>query len=284
MKHSSALAFVAVTALSSVALAQDLQPPPPLTQDQPQPQQLQPPPPQQQLAPPPPIEQQPPPPQSTEQRLDDSKKQDSGRGLEFLYLNAQGGGVFNALGTFSNTLQLQQNNAGGAMLGAEAGVRFVWFTLGARFRYEMLQPFNIWELDAVIGFHVPAGNWDPYVTIHGGYAAIGSVDPNNLNNVIQTGGATAAQGASALSTTGANVGFSVGADYYLARFFSIGIDGTFEFIYLHRDPLTPPTVDGVACAQIPACNSALQGNALYQQSGDAAGVGLVGSLHLALHL
>lgn len=260
-------------------------PPPPQQQPPPPPPQQQP---QQQLAPPPPIEQQPPPPQSTEQRLDDSKKQDSGCGLEFLYLNAQAGAAFDALGTFSNTLQLQNTKGGGAMVGAEVGVRFVWFTLGARFRYEMLQPFsplfNLWELDAVAGFHIPAGSWDPYVTIHGGYAAIGSVDPNNVPGAITMVGNTAVQGSSGLSTSGANVGFSVGADYYMARFLSIGIEGSFEVIFLHRPPLTPPTVDGVACSQVPQCASQLAANPIYQDSGDAAGIGLVGSAHLALHL
>jgi hypothetical protein len=277
-----------VLTFSSVALAQDLQPPPPMTggqdtqpqQQQPQqPQQQQP---QQQLAPPPPIQQPPPPPDSTTQRLDDSKKQDSGRGLEIIYLNVQGGGVFDALGTFSNTLQLQNTNGGGLMVGAEAGVRFVWFTLGARFRYDMLSPFNIWQLDAVAGFHVPAGNWDPYVSIHGGYSAIGSLDPSSFNasQIAPCSTCTTQDAANGFSTKGANVGFAIGADYYFARFISLGIEGSFELIFLHRDPLAIPD----ACLAVAACSSSAMANPLYNASGDAAGVSLIGSVHLALHL
>jgi hypothetical protein len=278
----------ALVLLAPAAHAQDLQPPPPMNsgqeqQPQQQPQQPQQPQ-QQQLAPPPPLQQQSAPPPVTEQRLDESKKEDSGRGLEFLYINAQIGAVFDALGTFNNTLQIQNTNAGGAMLGAEAGVRFVWFTLGVRFRYDVLQPFNIWQLNAVLGFHIPAGSWDPYVSFHGGYSAIGSIDPSNFNASQVLPGTTSQDAANAFSTRGGNVGFSVGVDYYVARFFSIGIDGSFEFLFLHRDPLTPPTVDGVACSQVPSCASALMGNSLYQQSGDAAGISLVASAHLALHL
>jgi len=282
----------------AVAAAQDLQPPPPITQPQPQPQpQTQPQPQPQtqpqpqpaptdtgQLAPPPPMQQQTPPPAPTEQRLDQSKKEDSGRGLEFFYLNAQGGGVFDALGTFNNSLQITQTNAAGAMIGAEAGVRFVWFTVGMRFRYEFLQPFDIWQLDLVAGFHVPAGKWDPYVSIHGGYSAIGSLDPNNFNTsqVLPCSGTgcSAQDAANAFSTRGGNVGFAVGADYYLAPAFSIGLDAEFELLFLHRDPLAIPA----ACASDPTCSAAVTSNDLYQKSGDAAGVGLVAQAHLALHL
>lgn len=287
-------AALSVLLVSSAAAAQDLQPPPPLTgqdqQQQQQPQQTQPQPQTQQtqtqqVAPPPPMQQTPPPPpQSTEQKLDESKKEDSGRGMEFLYLNGQVGAVFDALGTFNNSLQIQQTNSGGAMVGAEAGVRFVWLTLGARFRYEMLQPFNIWQLDAVLGFHVPVGHWDPYVSIYGGYSAIGSLDPKSFDasQVAPCSSCTAQDAANGFSTKGANVGLAIGADYYLVKFLSIGVEGAFEFLFLHRDPLPIPA----ACAADPtgACQSAVQSNPLYSKSGDATGVGVLASVHLALHI
>ena len=281
MKRTVALSVFLV---SSIAAAQDLAPPPPMTQQQTQTQpQPQPQPTTTQLAPPPPMQQQPPPPATTEQKLDDSKKEDSGRGIELVYVNAQVGGVFDAIGTFNNSLQIQQTNAGGAMFGAEAGVRFVWLTLGARFRYDTLPTaFNIWQLDAVLGFHIPLGSWDPYVSIHGGYSAIGSIDPSNFNVSQLCDKCTQQDAANGFSSKGANVGFSVGVDYYVAKFFSIGVDGGFEFLFLHRDPLAIPT----ACSQDPtgSCQAAVQSNPLYQNSGDAAGVSVMASAHLALHL
>jgi len=273
--------------VAPIAAAQDLQPPPPMTdggqpqpQPQPQPTQTQ----TQTLAPPPPMQQQAAPPQPTEQKLDQAKKEDSGRGLEFFYMNAQGGGVFDALGTFTNTLSIKENNAGGAFVGAEAGVRFVWFTLGMRFRYEFLQSFDIWQLDAVAGFHIPAGKWDPYVSIHGGYAAIGSLDPKSFD-VSQVApcsgnGCSAQDAANQFSTRGGNVGLAIGADYYFVPALSFGVDVSFELLFLHRDPLAIPD----ACKADPACSAAVTGNDLYQKSGDAAGVGLLASAHLALHL
>jgi len=276
--------------VSSVAAAQDLAPPPPMTtsqqtQPQPQPTQTQPQPTTTQtaqtLAPPPPIQQTPPPPATTEQKLDDSKKEDSGRGIEFVYVNAQAGGVFDAIGSFNNSLQIQQTNAAGALFGAEAGVRFVWLTLGARFRYDVLPTaFNIWQLDAVLGFHIPLGRWDPYVSLHGGYSAIGTLDPSNFKASDLCGTCTQQDAANGFSSKGANVGFAVGVDYYLAKFFSLGVDAGFEFLFLHRDPLTLPA----ACANDPTCAAAAQAQPLYKNSGDAAGVSVMASAHLALHL
>ncbi len=289
MKLSTRLLPLSILLLAPAAFAQEqpLQPPPPLTgEPQPQPQQPQPQPQQQELAPPPPIQQTPPPPpQNTEQRLDDSKKQDSGRGLEFLYVNAQAGIVYDALGTFNNSLQIQQSNASGMMLGAEAGVRFLYLTLGLRFRYDVLpSQFNLWQLNAVVGFHVPAGSWDPYVSFHGGYSAVGSLDPSNFNTsqIAPCSTCTTTDAANGFSTKGANVGLAIGVDYYFARFISIGLEGSFEFLFLHRDPLPIPA----ACSADPtgSCEASVKGNSLYQNSGDAAGLGVLGSVHLALHL
>jgi hypothetical protein len=69
-------------------------------------------------------------------------------------------------------------------------------------------------------------------------------------------------------------------DYYLVKFLSIGVDGAFEFLFLHRDPLPIPA----ACAADPACTTAVQSQPLYSKSGDAAGVGVLASAHLALHI
>ena len=281
MKRTVALFSLVCSSLPAIASAQDLAPPPPMTQQQQQaqPQSTQPTS-NGQLAPPPPMQQQAPPPATTEQKLDDSKKEDSGRGVEFVYVNAQVGGVFDALGTFNNSLQIQQTNAAGAMFGAEAGVRFVWLTLGARFRYDTLpSAFNIWQLDAVLGFHIPLGRWDPYVSLHGGYSAIGTLDASNFKASDLCGGCTQQDAANGFSSKGANVGFSVGVDYYVAKFFSIGVDGGFEFLFLHRDPLPLPT----ACANDPTCSAAAQSQPLYKSSGDAAGVSVMASAHLALH-
>ncbi len=295
--------------VAPAASAQDLQPPPPMDSsqaqppppapDQPQrPAPQQPPPPQQEaappqanLAPPPPTSSNPPPSSSTEQRLDESKQEDSGRGLEFLYVTAQGGYAYDALQSLnkSNPLLMTNTNMGGAMIGAEAGIRLLFFTLGARFRYEMLtgndgatppQPvsLNLYQLDLVAGFHVQAGKWDPYVSVHGGFSAIGNVDKNNLSSTVVNTlppGVSSTDISNNISTKGGNVGIGFGADYYLVRFLSIGAEANFEFIFLHRDPLPLPAgVDPTLLAN----------NPYYQSSGDAAGMAFAISGHLGIHL
>ena len=233
-------------------------------------------PPPQGLAPPPPIASTapgsptaPPPGSTTRARLDEAEAKDSGRGIEYVYVNAEGGFAYYALGALGQDANLVRTNHAGAMVGASAGFRLLFFTLGARFRYNLQSAFNLWQLNAVAGFHINVGNWDPYFAIHGGYSALGNLGDGTVTGLVK--GSTASD----VDVHGFNIGLSGGVDYYLASFFSLGIDGTFEIVALKRPPLPLP-------AGVPA--SAVAGNALYENSGNTAGVGLVASAHLALHL
>lgn len=235
-----------------------------------------PPPPPQGLAPPPPIAPTavgsptaPPAGASTKARLDEAEAKDSGRGIEYFYLNAEGGFAYYALGALSQDASFVRTNHAGAMVGASAGFRLLFFTLGARFRYNLQSAFNLWQLNAVAGFHVNAGNWDPYIAIHGGYSAVGSLGDGSIKGLVGS------SVPSDVDVHGFNIGLSGGVDYYLASFLSLGIDGTFEVLALKRPPLALP-------AGVPP--SLVAGNPLYESSGNTAGVGLVASAHLALHL
>ncbi len=294
--HLLLLALAAPLAMSvaSPARAQGdpNQPPPPqqYPPQQPPPQQPppnyapppQPPPPQQPppqapppLAPPPPIASTAPgsptgsaPPPSTQQRLDDADKKDDKRGLEWVWANAEAGFSYYALGAFSQDLTLQRTNHAGGMVGVAAGIRLLFFTLGARFRYNLQSAFNLWQLNLVAGFHIPVGSWDPYFGVHGGYSAIGKLADGSVSGLVT--GSSIDQ----LDVKGFNAGINAGVDYYIASFFSIGFDATLEFIYLHRPPLPLP-------AGVPP--SAVAGNSLYESSGDTAGLGAIASLHAGLH-
>jgi hypothetical protein len=238
-------------------------------------------PPPQGLAPPPPIASTapgsptaPPPGAATTAKLDEAEAKDSKRGMEYFYVNAEGGFAYYALGALSSDASFVRTNHAGAMVGASAGFRLLFFTLGGRFRYNMQSAFNLWQVNAVAGFHVNAGNWDPYVAIHGGYSAVGNLDGSNVAGSFLSGSTPAD-----MDVHGFNIGLSGGIDYYLAGFLSLGIDGTFEFLALKRPPLPCPA--GVPAA---VCADAAATNPLYANSGNTAGVGLVASAHLALHL
>lgn len=229
-----------------------------------------------QVAPPPPIDPNAPgapnapPPASTptEQQLNEAEKKDSGRGLEFVYLSAEGGFSYLNLTSFSeSTFALQRSDSSGGMLGFGAGLRLLVLTIGANVRYNMVGAFNLWQIEAVVGLHIPAGMWDPYFALRGGYDFVGALGDGAAS--IASGDAQ-----SNISIHGGNFGISGGVDYYLAKFFSLGVDGTFDFLFLKRPPLALP-------AGVPP--STVASNPLYQNSGSAVGFGLIASGHAAFH-
>jgi hypothetical protein len=238
------------------ALAQDLAPPPPMGPNGPgQPGQ------QQQA-----------PPGSTEEQLQQAEKEDSGRNFELVYVVADAGGSYISMDSFSSTkLALQKTNNAGAMFGLGAGVRLLIFTLGARARYH--SAFNLWQLNGEFGLHLPAGKFDPYFALHGGYAFTGDLDAQTVSSPTSA------------TVHGFNGGASLGIDYYLSSLFSLGLDGTADFLFLQRPPAPlPATINGVPTSQIPQAQlDQLKSEPIYQNSGSSVGFGGSLSLHMGFH-
>ena len=206
----------------------------------------------------------------TVRQLDDAEKEDSGRGLEFVYGNAEAGLSYMSLTSFSDTsLGLTRTDQTGSMLGAGVGVRLLVLTLGARFRYNMFSAYDLGQLDAVVGLHIPAGMWDPYIAIHGGYDFVGSFGDGVAAVAKQDTPAS-------ISVHGGNVGLAIGIDYYLFKYFSLGAEAGAEAIFLKRPPLALP-------AGVTAVDPQIVSNPLYQSSGSAAGFGAGASVHAGLH-
>ena len=209
--------------------------------------------------------------QAENQRLASDEKKDSGRVLEIVWANAEAGfGYVNMQSLNSSNFQIQNSSSSGGMFGVGAGVRLLVFTLGARVRLNELSAFNLWETNGEIGLHIPIKKWDPYLSLHGGYTFVGTLSSSALN-------ASLSSAASDISVHGADAGISLGVDYYFIPFLSVGLDVTGEALFLSRPPV----------ASLPAGVSAAlpmtEQNAL-KASGDAAGVGASGSLHLGLHI
>jgi hypothetical protein len=181
----------------------------------------------------------------TQQQLDNSIKQDSGRGFEIAYLNAEAGGGYMSLGS---GLGLDKASSGGAMVGVGAGVRFITWTLGARFRLLPMSAFTAWQLNGEAGFHLPVGSWDPYANLHVGYVKASANDTTF----------------DVPSPHGLDLGISIGSDYYLSALFSLGIDATADALFLKRAAST-------------AAGSPLTSDA------SSTGVAVIGSLHAGLH-
>jgi len=200
-------------------------------------------------------------PGSTEAELQKAEEEDSGRNFELVYVNADFGGSYINMQQFSqDKLALVKSDSGGIMAGLGAGVRLLVFTLGARARFHHLGAFDLWQLGGEGGFHIPIGRLDPYILVHGGYAFTGSLSDSGDAKV-----------------HGFNAGASLGGDYYLSALFSIGIDGTADFLFLQRPPAPLPS--NLTADQ----KAQLQAQPLYANSGSSAGFGLSGSLHFGLH-
>jgi hypothetical protein len=249
--HASPLALAAwafALLAPSRAFAQDLEPPPTGT----------PPPP-----PPPSTVGQTPPPVDDNEPTGEKKK-DSGRGLEWFYLNADAGlGYVNMTSFSSSNFALQTTSSTGPSFGAAAGLRLFIVTIGARANFNDLADFQFWQLDGEIGLHIPIGHFEPYFGIHGGYCFVGSLTAGVSNSP-------------SVTVTGGDAGLQVGLDYYFNHFVSLGLDVSGNALFMSRPATTLPA-DVVS--QLPA-----QDQTAYKQSGDSVGFGLTPSLRLGFHL
>lgn len=186
------------------------------------------------LAPPPAIEPTPttapgvPTPASTEAELARADAEDSGRGLQFVWLNAEVGVTHVMFGGHHFDPGYGKRDETGVVAGAGAGVRLVFVTLGARFRYAVMPDYTLWTLGLEGGIHAPLGNFEPYGTLDLGYASLGSFAGANVVSAIQ----------------GLDARLALGADYFFTPIFSLGLNASGDFLLLHRSPMPCPELGG----------------------------------------
>lgn len=193
------------------------------------------------LAPPPPMTLEPepvPPDGGTARRLDEAKKEDSGRGLEIVWLNVEGGYENVGLQTFNIdedelTAGFISSAANGGVLGAGVGVRLLYFTLGARGRVGLFDDWQLFSAGGEVGMHLPLGRLDPHVALGFGYAGLGSFK-------------SAVRGAAdAIAIRGFYGRISGGLDVYLSPVFSLGASASWELLALTRPGLTSAQLDRI---------------------------------------
>ena len=195
------------------------------------------------LAPPPPLpaeQSAPPPASSTEQDLDTSRDKDSGRGLSWVYIEAEGGYSHVGLRTFN--IDEQNFSAGfletasnGAFVSAGVGARLVFVTLGARGRIGFYDAWDIFSVGGELGFKIPLGNLEPHFELGGGYTALGS-----FKDAVQQGAFQ--QALDQISIAGFYARASAGIDYYIVPAFSSGARAGFEVLGLTRPGLDPSAI------------------------------------------
>lgn len=233
------------------------------------------------LSPPPPMAAAPAPAASETQRdLDDSRKSDSGRGLEWFYLEAEGGFQHVGLRTFNIDEQsfsagFIETQSSGPVAGVGLGLRLIFITIGARARVGF---FNAWDLFSVggeLGLHLPLGNLEPHFELGGGYTALGS-----FKSSLQSG--AAAQALDNTQIHGFYVRGGAGLDYYITPLFSLGVSASMEVLGLTRPGLDPSKVTQLQSD--PTLTAAQQARAeVLKTEGSSYGAAGTGTVVVGLH-
>jgi hypothetical protein len=201
--------------------------------------------------------------ETPEQELERADKEDSGRGLEWVWLNAEAGGEHVGLQTFKQSDlvdgELIKNAQTGLVFGGGLGARILNWTVGARFRMGAFSDWKLWTLTGEGQFRIPLGRWEPYITAGAGYASLGSF-------------ATEAPFASEASAQGFVGRLGFGVDYYLSNTFSVGGTLNGDLLVLSR----------AAVAGAAASSSAGEAK-VYAKDGSGIGAGATLAAVVGLH-
>lgn len=139
---------------------------------------------------------------------------------EIVYVNAEFGVEYVGLQTLQLTKELVPSRVHTADIGGAAGfgagIRLLFVTLGPRFRFGHFRDWDVWTLNAEVGFKIPLGALEPYVVFGAGYAKVGSLKDSRVR--IQ----------------GYDIQLGFGADYYFNKAFSVGGTATAELFGLTR--------------------------------------------------
>jgi hypothetical protein len=189
------------------------------------------------LSPPPPLPVSPP--QGTGQtaeQLDQAKKRDAGRGLEWVWLNVEGGFSHVGLRTFNVrddafTAGFVDTTASGGQIGAGLGARLLFFTFGVRGRLGFYSPYRIFSVGPEAGLHIPVGKLDPHVDLGGGYVTFAGIDDAHTH------------ADSPLALRGFYLRVGSGLDYYLLPLLSLGLNASFDLLGLTRPALAKGALD-----------------------------------------
>jgi hypothetical protein len=199
-------------------------------------------------------------------QLDRAEREDAGRGLEFVWLNVEAGYEYVSLQGFDgNSLvdaELVEDSGSAFAFGVGAGVRLIFFTLGARFRLAQFSAWDLWTLNGEAGLHVPLGALEPSFTLSAGYASLGGFSAD--------GGAPALD-VDDLEASGFDARLGAALDWYVNPLLSIGAQGSFEVLVLSRDATAQPAALPAELAEV------------YERDGDGVGLAVTATGVVGLH-
>jgi hypothetical protein len=186
-----------------------------------------------------------------------ASKQEPKPRSDFFYLEAETGFQYTSLESLSVKRDVlpgivRREDTGG-ILGAAAGFKLLFLTLGPRVRLGQFQDWDLWTLALELGWRVPLGSLEPYMRIGGGYARLGRA----FEAVQGNRGSVTVQGYTAR--------LAVGADYFITPVFTLGASVASEVIGMYR-----PGLDW--------------NDEVYKLDGTSAGIAVTGTLALGLRL
>jgi hypothetical protein len=171
-------------------------------------------------------------PQGTDATLAEADREDSGRGLEFVWLNGEIGVQHLGLETFSGKdlvgPDVIKRKHTSVIAGAGLGARIVFLTVGARFRYGYTKDFEHFTVGAEGAVHFPFGALEPYAGLGVGYARVLSITHTNDDQVpdfVPT---------KTKPIAGVDARLFGGVDYYLTNIFSVGANVSGDVLFLFR--------------------------------------------------
>jgi hypothetical protein len=219
---------------------------------------------------------------STEQSMKKAEEQDSGRGLEFVWLNAEAGYQVLGLQTFKkNNLVdagIVKSTQNGLLFGAGAGVRLIFLTLGGRFRLGTFDNWQLWTLAAEAGLHLPLGRVEPYFTAGFGYASLGAFDVNKSTLDLKGAGVD-------IHGWTARGGF--GLDVYVTNVVTIGANLTGDVLFMTRPGVDPKKLASTASSGGANVNTQEQAvdaaNNVYAADGSSIGAAMTATAVVGLH-
>jgi hypothetical protein len=191
-----------------------------------------------------------------------AEREDSGRGLQWVWLDGEVGVEHLGLQTFGSShlvdASVTKTTQTGLLVGGGAGVRLFFMTFGPRFRFGSFSDWQLWTLDGEAGFHIPIGRLEPYFTLSAGYAAVGALDPGS--------------GIShdAVSIRGWNLRAGGGLDWFASSAFSIGGRLTGEALFLSR-------------SRVKSASLGANQQSVYAADGSAVGAGVSLTAVAGLH-
>ncbi len=163
----------------------------------------------------------------TEKALDASEKKDTGRGLTWFWIEAEGGFQHVGLETFevdqSNlTAGLVPTEASGGYVGLGLGARLLFLTIGPRGRVGFFENWQLYSVGGELGFRFQVGIVEPHFELGGGYAALGSLT-DALGGVPD-----------ASRVDGGYGRVSGGLDFLVGSVLTLGLGASWEFMALTR--------------------------------------------------